>query len=93
VSGIADDSVPRLARGCRISQAEGQEDMLLIPEGALRLKGPGPAIVELCNGERTLRQIVEELTRRFADADAKVIETEVMAFLTHLHNRGAIEGV
>ena len=41
MSAIADDSVPRLARGCRVSTVEGQEDMLLVPEGALRLKGPG----------------------------------------------------
>jgi pyrroloquinoline quinone biosynthesis protein D len=93
MKSIADDSVPRLARGCRVSTVEGQEDMLLVPEGALRLKGPGPFIVELCNGERTLRQIVEELKQRFDEADASVIETEVVAFLARLRDRGAIEGV
>lgn len=93
MSGIAGDSVPRLARGCRVSTAEGQEDMLLVPEGALRLKGPGRFIVELCNGERTVRQIVQELTQRFSDADAATIESEVGAFLARLRERGAIEGV
>jgi pyrroloquinoline quinone biosynthesis protein D len=93
MSAIANDSVPRLSRGCRMSAVEGQEDMLLIPEGALRLKGPGRFILELCDGERTLRQIVEELTQRFDDADASVIETEVVAFLARLRDRGAIEGV
>jgi len=93
MSAIAGDSVPRLSRGCRMSAVEGQEDMLLIPEGALRLKGPGRFIVELCDGERTLRQIVEELTQRFDDADAYVIEAEVVAFLARLRDRGAIEGV
>lgn len=93
MSAIADDSVPRLVRGCRVSTAEGQEDMLMVPEGALRLKGPGRAIIDLCNGERTLRQIVRELTQRYGEADAAVIETEVTAFLTRLRDRGAIEGV
>jgi pyrroloquinoline quinone biosynthesis protein D len=93
MNAIADDSVPRLARGCRVSTAEGQEDMLLVPEGALRLKGPGRFIVELCDGERTVRQIVEELTQRFSDADATTIETEVGAFLTRLHDRGAVDWV
>jgi pyrroloquinoline quinone biosynthesis protein D len=93
MSGIAADSVPRLARGCRVSTVDGQEDMLLVPEGALRLKGTGRSIVELCNGERTLRQIVEELTQRFEGADASVIETEVVAFLTRLRDRGAMDGV
>ena len=93
MSAIADDSVPRLARGCRVSTAEGQEDMLLVPEGALRLKGPGRSILELCNGERTLRQIVQELTKTYAEEDAAVIETEVRTFLARLRDRGAIDGL
>jgi pyrroloquinoline quinone biosynthesis protein D len=93
MSAIADDSVPRLARGCRLSTAEGREDMLLIPEGALRLKGPARSIVELCNGERTLRMIVQELTQLYSDEDPAVIETEVVTFLVLLRNRGAVEGV
>jgi coenzyme PQQ biosynthesis protein PqqD len=67
--------------------------MLLIPEGALRLKGPARSIVELCNGERTLRMIVQELSERYSDEDPAVIETEVVTFLVLLRNRGAVEGV
>jgi pyrroloquinoline quinone biosynthesis protein D len=93
MNAISDDSVPRLARGCRVSTAEGREDMLLIPEGALRLKGPGRSIVELCNGERTLRKIVQELALRYSEEDPSVIENEVEAFLVLLRDRGAIEDV
>ena len=49
------NSVPRLAPGCRLNAAGGPEDLLLIPEGALRLKGPARTIVELCNGDRPVR--------------------------------------
>jgi coenzyme PQQ biosynthesis protein PqqD len=85
------DRVPRLAPGCRLGTAEGQQDLLLIPEGALRLKGPARAIVELCNGERALRDIVTELTARYPSDDASRIETEVVALLQRLRDRGVVE--
>lgn len=87
------DRVPRLAKGCRMSTAEGQQDMLMIPEGALRLRGPGPAILGLCDGRRTLGEIVDELVRRFTDAEPERIQAEVIAFLERLRDRGAIEGL
>lgn len=91
MSEAVQDRVPRLAPGCRLGTAEGQEDLLLIPEGALRLKGPARAIVDLCNGERALRQIVEELARRYPSDDATRIETEVIALLGRLRDRGVLE--
>ena len=88
MSQAAQDWVPRLAPGCRLNTAGGQEDLLLIPEGALRLKGPARAVLELCDGERALRQIVAELTKRYSSDDAARIETEVIALLTRLRDRG-----
>ena len=90
-SGLAKDSVPRLARGCRLSAVAGQEDMLLIPEGALRLKGPSRAIVELCDGQRAVRDIVDELQRSYPSEDGGKIEAEVAAFLTRLREKCVIE--
>jgi coenzyme PQQ biosynthesis protein PqqD len=90
---LAPENVPRLAPGCRLNTAGSPEDLLLIPEGALRLKGPGRAIVELCDGQRSLRQVVEELHRRFPSEDAARIETEVVTFLARLHDRGVLEAV
>jgi pyrroloquinoline quinone biosynthesis protein D len=88
---LGPDSVPRLAPGCRLNDGGTGEDLLLIPEGALRLKGPGRAIVELCDGRRAMRQIVEELRLRFQSADSARIENEVLAFLTRLRDRGVLE--
>ena len=93
MSKAGQDRVPRLAPGCRLGSAEGQEDVLLIPEGALRLKGPARAIVQLCDGERALREIVEELVQRYPSDDAARIETEVIALLTRLRDRGVLEYV
>jgi pyrroloquinoline quinone biosynthesis protein D len=93
MSELAQDRILRLAPGCRLSTAEGREDLLLIPEGALRLKGPARAIVELCDGERALGAIVEELRRRYPSEDAARIETEAVAFLTRMRDRGVLEEV
>jgi pyrroloquinoline quinone biosynthesis protein D len=86
------DRSPRLPPGCRLNEAGTAEDLLLIPEGALRLKGPGRAIVELCDGSRTVRGIADELARRYS-ADPARVESDVVAMLTRLVDRGALEYV
>jgi pyrroloquinoline quinone biosynthesis protein D len=91
MSAIEGNRVLRLAAGCRLNAAGGQEDLLLIPEGALRLKGPARGIVELCDGERTLSEIVEELQRRYPSARPATIETEAVALLARLRDRGVLE--
>jgi coenzyme PQQ biosynthesis protein PqqD len=91
MSAMERDRVPRLAPGCRLNEAGGPEDLLLIPEGALRLKGPARTIVELCDGERRLSDIVEELQRRYPSAQPAKIETEAVALLARLRDRGALE--
>jgi pyrroloquinoline quinone biosynthesis protein D len=87
------NSVPRLASGCRFSTAEGQDDLLLIPEGALRLKGPARAILELCDGQRTLSEIVQELRRRYPSEDAARIEMDAVTFVRRMRDRGVLEAV
>jgi pyrroloquinoline quinone biosynthesis protein D len=93
VSALPQDRTLRLAPGCRLNDPSGPEELLLIPEGALRLKGPGRAIVELCDGERSSGGIIEELKRRYPDEDGTRIEAEVVAFLTRLRDRGVLEFV
>ena len=87
------DTRLRLAPGCRLNEPGAAEDLLLIPEGALRLKGPARAIVELCTGDRAVREIVAELQGRFGAENAARIETETFALLTRLRDRGALESV
>ena len=91
MSDVGPDRVLRLAPGCRLGSAPGQEDLLLIPEGALRLKGPARAIVELCDGQRTLAGVVEELVRRYPTADAQRIEAETAALVAGLRSRGVLQ--
>jgi coenzyme PQQ biosynthesis protein PqqD len=87
------ESVLRLAPGCRLNDHGSPQDLLLIPEGAMRMQGPARKIVELLNGERTIRQIIDELQHRYGTEDAARIETETLALLTRLRERGVLEGV
>jgi pyrroloquinoline quinone biosynthesis protein D len=91
MSARESNCVPRLALGCRLNAAGSPEDLLLIPEGALRLKGPARTIVELCNGERTLSEIVVELQRHYPSTEPARIETEAVALLSRLRDRGALK--
>ncbi|MCU1292806.1 MAG: hypothetical protein JWP08_1656 [Bryobacterales bacterium] len=81
---------PALKRGCRLSTA-APEPLLLIPEGALRLQGPGKHILELCDGERSLAAIVEQLQIAFPSADPAKMQDDVASFLNALAAKGAVE--
>lgn len=84
------ESVPKLGRGCRLSENGQQGWILLIPEGVLRLTGPGPHILQRCDGVRTVGQIVQELESEFPGAEAGVIATETTAFLEKLMERRVV---
>lgn len=80
-----------LKSGCRLSPASMSDSLLLIPEGALRLQGPGKRILELCDGQRTLKDVIAELCGEFPSADPSLIAAEVNSFLARLQEKGAIE--
>ncbi len=77
-------NIPRLARGCRLSEDPGQGWVLLIPEGVLRLSGPGPRILQRCDGSRTFGDIVRELGRVCRPRTPRCVEAETSAFLERL---------
>jgi pyrroloquinoline quinone biosynthesis protein D len=70
------DSVPKLWRLARLDYDQvRQRPVLLYPEGAVLLNDTGAAILELCNGSRTVSEIVTILTERYhADVSADVTE-------------------
>ena len=45
--------------------------MLLIPEGAVRLNPTAAEVLELCDGERSLDDIVGALSARYEGADLR----------------------
>lgn len=87
----APDSIPRLAVGCRMTESKDLGPVLLLPESMLRLTGPGPRIVELCDGARTLSDVIGTLQSEFSAADPEMIRREVLAFLASLQERRALD--
>jgi pyrroloquinoline quinone biosynthesis protein D len=63
---------PRLATGARLRYDDVREEhLLLIPEGAVRLNATAAEVLELCDGERSLDDIVGALSARYEDADLR----------------------
>ena len=78
------DTVPSLWKLARLEyDPVRQRHVLLYPEGAVLLNDTGAAILELCNGSRTLGEIVTILADRYhADVSADVTE-----YLQHMAER------
>jgi pyrroloquinoline quinone biosynthesis protein D len=85
------DSRPQLAAGCRLNVAKQQPRVLLMPEKALRLNGPSLEIVERCDGQRTIRQIVNELQKIYAQAEPQKVERDILGYLSLLHDQRALD--
>jgi pyrroloquinoline quinone biosynthesis protein D len=61
---------PRLATGARLQYDEVRDEhQLLIPEGVVRLNATAAEVLELCDGERSLDDIVGALTERYDGAE------------------------
>ena len=84
---------PALKPGCRLSPPSNPESLLLIPEGVLRLQGPARRILELCDGQRSLSDLIRQLQDEFPSAEPPRISAEVVKYLEGLQEKGAIEFV
>ncbi len=79
---------PRLARLVRLEWDPVRErQVLLAPEGVLVLNQTGATILGLCDGERTVVEIVEELRERYNRVDGD----EVRDFLARLVTKRWVE--
>ena len=87
---ILDKRVPRLATGCRVRAVSPDEAMLLVPEGALRLKGAASEIISLIDGARSVDAITALLQKKHASDDADRISVEVKQFIEKLHARSVL---
>jgi pyrroloquinoline quinone biosynthesis protein D len=79
---------PRLARHVRLGfDRTRQRPILLLPETVVVLNGSGARILELCDGRRTVAEIVAELGVRYRT----VPDDEVRRFLDRLVARRCVE--
>ena len=76
MTALAHSATPRLWRLARLDyDPVRQRRVLLYPEGAVLLNDTGAAILELCDGTRTVEQIISILSQRYqTDVSADVTE-------------------
>jgi pyrroloquinoline quinone biosynthesis protein D len=81
-------AIPRLGRGVRMRYDRSRDrHVLLLPETVVVLNATGAAILELCDGTRTVGEIVAALRERYGE----VPEEQVHAYLAKLVERRHVE--
>jgi pyrroloquinoline quinone biosynthesis protein D len=79
---------PRLVTGARLQYDDVREEhVLLVPEGAVRLNPTAAAVLELCDGERSLDEIVGTLSERYEGAD---LRDDVLGLVNGLTQKGLV---
>ena len=79
---------PRLATGARLRYDEVREEhVLLVPEGAVRLNATAAEVLELCDGERSLDDIVGALSARYDGAE---VRDDVVELVDAMAQRGLV---
>jgi pyrroloquinoline quinone biosynthesis protein D len=79
---------PHLARFVKTRYDKARERQVLLgPETVVVLNPTGADILELCDGTRTVADVVDELGRRYD----RVVDDEVEAFLAKLVSRRWVE--
>jgi pyrroloquinoline quinone biosynthesis protein D len=79
---------PRLVTGARLRYDEVREEhVLLVPEGAVRLNPTAAEVLVLCDGERSLDDIVGVLSARYDGAD---LDDDVHELVDAMAQRGLV---
>jgi pyrroloquinoline quinone biosynthesis protein D len=85
---ISSTNRPHLARQARMEwDPARKQQVLLAPEGVLVLNQTGATILSLCDGKRTVVEIVEELRGKYNRVDGD----EVRNFLARLVAKRLVE--
>src|SRR5690349_10156117 len=88
VSAVADASAPRLHAKARLQRDDVRgRDVLLYPEGLVTLNATGVEILKLCDGTRSLADIVAMVERRY---ETTGLAADVRAFLEGLAAKGLV---
>lgn len=83
---------PRLTARARLKfDSVARQDMLLFPEAALLLNETGAAIIRMCDGMRSIDQIVEGLAAQFGSVDRATLRLEAEKFLESIRTRGLVQ--
>ena len=84
------DARPARAHGILAQEAQGQTVLLRLEDGGYyALDEVGAMIWELCDGLRSLAEVVAELCTEF-DAPAKTVAADVLEFVNDLRREGLL---
>ncbi|HYY20450.1 MAG TPA: pyrroloquinoline quinone biosynthesis peptide chaperone PqqD [Thermoleophilaceae bacterium] len=79
---------PRLVAGARLQYDDAREEhVLLVPEGVVRLNPTAAEVLELCDGERSLDEIVSTLSARYHGSD---VRDDVHVLVDGMTQRGLV---
>jgi pyrroloquinoline quinone biosynthesis protein D len=74
--------------GARLQYDEVREEhVLLVPEGVVRLNPTAAEVLELCDGERSLEEIVDTLSGRYEGSD---LRSDVRGLVDGMTQRGLV---
>lgn len=83
------DDRPRLRRPARLKyDTTRQTELLLLPERVVSLNATAAAILRLCDGSRSVSEIVGELEAAYEQTDLK---GDVLTFLAVAADKGWVE--
>ena len=88
MTAVDDTTVPRIAPTYRFQWEEAQQcHVLLYPEGMVKLNPSAAEILQLCDGQRSVGQIVGALREKFTEAGPGLAR-DVDDFLVGAYERG-----
>lgn len=86
---VGGDARPRLAAGHRLQWEKAQDThVLLYPEGMVKLNATAAQILQRCDGNRSVSELVSELETEFGQTG---LGPDVETFLTEARHRRWID--
>lgn len=86
---ITASSILEIKPGHRLQWEETQgRFVILFPEGMVQLSASAGEILQLCDGDKTVADIIEQLTEKFSGAD---LTDDVIDFVTEAEVNGWIQ--
>jgi pyrroloquinoline quinone biosynthesis protein D len=90
MTAVADISKPRLADKARLKwDAVREKYLLLFPEGVLVLNKTAHDVLALCDGQRTVTEVIKMLAAQYA-TDANAIAGDVKEILQRLAEKSFV---
>jgi pyrroloquinoline quinone biosynthesis protein D len=85
------ERIPRFPRGVRLKHDQArQEWVLLAPERLIKCDAIAAAVLQLCDGQRSLADMINLLVAQYK-ADQEIITRDVVALLEGLNEKRMVQ--